>query len=103
MVGTWKLQVDDKADAATKQMASAVNMSVTFKADNTYEAEITLMGQKSTSTGKYKLDGKSLTMTSQVEDGKPVTTPKDEVITLSDDMKSFDMPNSNGMAKIVKQ
>lgn len=102
MVGDWKLVMDPEAMKAAPKDAKPPEMTIKFKDDNTFEASMLLEGKTSTATGKYKLDGKTLTMDTEMEDGKPSTT-KDETVSLADDMKSFDVPGAAGMGKIVKQ
>ena len=101
MVGTWKLEVDE----SMKKMVPADFKPPTmeFKGDNTFTANIEVAGKTSSASGTYKLDGKNLSVTMEVEDGKPTTNKKTETVTLSDDMKSFDMPGAAGMGKMVKQ
>lgn len=87
VVGTWKSSETGRDSSATFEI----------KADNTFSAQMT--GTRSDSiSGNYKLDGKTLTFTPTMEDGKP-SSDEALTVTLSDDMKSFDMPGSGKMVK----
>ena len=99
MVGTWKLQV---AEAVASKMPAGEKLDATvdFKADKTFKVDMNMGSRHQTIEGTYTLEGKTLTMTSTKEDGKE-SHDKPEVATLSDDMKSFEMPG--GVGKIVKQ
>jgi uncharacterized protein (TIGR03066 family) len=99
MVGTWQLQMDP---AINSQLPSSQKISATveFRADKTFTVDLNLGSRKEQLEGTYTLEGKTLTMTPTKENGKP-SSDKPEVVTLSDDMKSFEMPG--GMGKIVKQ
>ncbi len=99
MVGTWKLQMDE---AMTKSMPANMkpDVNVEFKADNTFAIKMKIGDRNDDMEGTYKLDGKTLVMTQTKEGGKP-STDKPATATLSEDMKSFDMPG--GMGKVVKQ
>lgn len=77
LVGVWELQ------------AEGTYASIEFKPDGTYE---TLMpGPVRTIKGRYQLDGRNLTMTTETHDGKPKEEP-DVTVTLAEDMKSFRFP-----------
>jgi len=102
MVGTWKLQLDPSLASKMPAGMKAPDVSVEFKDGGTFTASIAAAGKTQTAEGTYKLDGKALTMTTTKEDGT-TKAPKDEAVTLSDDMKSFDLPGANGMGKMVKQ
>lgn len=91
MVGAWKLVLSKETLAAAPKGAKPPEMTFNFKADNTFEGALDMGGTKSTATGDYKLDGKKLTITFKMEDGKPSKTPP-ATVDLADDMKSFPMP-----------
>lgn len=99
MVGTWKLKLDD-AVASKMPAGESVDTTVEFKADKTFAVDMKMGSRSQKIEGNYTLEDKKLTMTATKEDGKP-SNDKPEVVTLSDDMKSFDMPG--GLGKIVKQ
>lgn len=99
MVGTWKLKLDD-AIASKLPAGEKMEATVEFKADKTFAVDMNMGSKSQKIEGNYTLEGKTLTMTATKEDGKP-SSDKPEVATLSDDMKSFDMPG--GVGKIVKQ
>jgi len=102
MVGTWKLEL---SEAAKKQMPASVappDITVEFKQGGTFAANVKMFGKENKAERTYTLTDKSLTMITKTEDGKP-STEKPETVTLSDDMKSFEVPNSAGMGKMVKQ
>lgn len=103
MVGTWKMSLDD---TLAKQLPKGMQMptaTLEFKADKTFTVTTVAAGKTSSMDGTYKLEGKSLTMTVANMEGKPAPEQmkKPETVTLSEDMKSFDMPG--GMGKVVKQ
>ncbi len=91
MVGAWKLVLTKETLAAAPKGAKPPEMTFNFKADKTFEGVLDIGGTKSSATGDYKLDGKKLTITFKVEDGKPSKTPP-ATVDLADDMKSFPMP-----------
>lgn len=99
MVGTWKLQVDE-AIASKMPAGEKIEVTVEFKADKTFAVHSTMGSRHDDIEGTYTLEGKTLTMTTTKEDGKP-SSDKPETVTLSEDMKSFEMPGGDG--KIVKQ
>lgn len=99
MVGTWKLQPSDKV----KDLPAGMKPEATaeFKTDKTYTVSISMGERKDTMSGTYALDGKTVTMSATMESGKPST--EKNTVTLSDDMKSFDVPGAAEMGKMVKQ
>jgi len=86
--GTWKLEPSDPG----------VSGGVTFTAD-TFSMEFKEGERSETISGKYTVSGKTLTLTPEMEGGKP-SSDKPETVTLADDMKSFEAP---GLGKMVKQ
>jgi len=101
MLGTWKLQIDEKA-IEKREAPPGLEVSVDFKEDGKYKVTYSVMEQAQTIEGTYKLDGKNLTMTDQGKDGKPAPA---KTVTLSDDMKSFPPPSEKlaKVGKMVKQ
>lgn len=102
MVGTWELQLSEKATKMMPPGSPKPNLTLEFKGDGTFEGSADMGGKKSTAGGTYKLEGKTLTMTTTKEDGK-IHDGKPETATLSDDMKSFSMPGGEEMGKMVKK
>lgn len=103
MTGTWKLVMDPAALAKAPKGTKPPDMVFNFKDDNTFDASLDLGGMKSTASGEYKLDGKNLTITFKLEDGKPAKTPPGKAV-LADDMKSFPMPDAPpNTGNLVKQ
>jgi Lipocalin-like domain len=101
MAGKWKLEV---TEAGKKQMGLAnVEGAAEFKKDNSFEMTTKVMGTDMTSKGTYKLEANTLTLTITEANGVKSDKSTPGTTTLSEDKKSFDMPNSNGMAKMVKQ
>lgn len=101
MVGTWKMVFDPSMKDKVPAGMSLPEISMVFMADGTFNGTAESMGKKSTVKGTYKLEDSKLTMTMTEEDGKK--SNKTENITLSADKKSFEIPNSGGMGKMVKQ
>jgi len=99
MVGTWKLQPNPEVQSKMPA-GESFDATVEFKADKTFTVNMAIGSRKDELEGTYTLDGKTLTMTTTKEGGKP-SNEKPETVTLSDDMKSFEMPG--GIGKIVKQ
>lgn len=99
MVGTWKLQLDDNVKALPAEMRP--NAMAEFKADKTFTVSLKAGTRAEDMTGTYTLEGKTLVMTATSEGGKPASDK--ETVTLADDMKSFPLPGSSGMGKMVKQ
>lgn len=98
MVGTWKLMLNEDV-ARVMPADQKPDVTVEFKGDNTFRVDMKMGERAQNVEGTYKLEGKTLTMHQTKEDGKP--SDETETATLSDDMKSFEMPG--GMGKIVKQ
>lgn len=103
MVGTWKLQMDESALKEMPAGMKAPEMTLEFKGDGTVTGSFVMGEMKSTMSGTYSLEGKKLTMKVTHEDGKPSDGGKEDVITLSDDMKSFELPGAGPQGKMVKQ
>lgn len=103
MVGNWELQLDEKIMKEMPAGTTKPSVTVEFKGDGTWVGKMSGLGKDSTAEGTYKLDGKSLSMTTTKEDGKDKADGKTETATLADDMKSFDLPGSQGMGKMVKK
>lgn len=110
MVGTWKMEitpeVQKQIDEAKKVMPDMKlpEMTMTFKADNTVDATMTMGDTKNTASGTYSIDGKNLKVKMTTEDGKPSKNSREETATLSDDMKSFTInPGMGQSVKMVKQ
>lgn len=103
MVGVWKLQAGPKATDSSKMLVDSLKATITFTGAGKYSAEMEVLGQKRTLAGSYKLEGKTLTMTQELEDGKPSKNNRVETATLGEDMKSFDFPGANGEVLAVKQ
>jgi hypothetical protein len=102
-VGTWKLVLSEDAK---KQMPSGMKeptVTVNVTGDGKFDAKMDIGTEQSTASGTWKLDGKSLSFTTDMEGGKKKDPPKTETVTLSDDMKSFEIPDAAGMGKMVKQ
>lgn len=102
MAGAWKLEVSPEAMKDAPKDTKPPEMTMTFTEDGKFMAEMKFGETTSKAEGTFKLDGKSLTIDTVTEDGKP-SKSKDETVTLSDDMKSFPIPGSEGMGKMVKQ
>lgn len=100
MVGTWTLKLNDAIKNAPGG-GDAPIATAEFKADNTFEVKTKMGGSEQTVSGTYELKDKELTMKTTKEDGKP-SSDKPEVVTLSDDMKSFPVPGAAGMGSMVK-
>jgi uncharacterized protein (TIGR03066 family) len=100
MVGTWKMEF---AEAVKDKMPKDQNTDIVaeFKADNTFNVKIDLMGRKDEVSGTYELKDKTLTMHQKMEGGKP--SDETQTATMSDDMKSFTAPGMESMGKMVKQ
>jgi hypothetical protein len=104
MVGTWKLELSEEMKKNMPPGTKMPDIHMVFKADGTFEgASPSAVGAESKVKGKYKLEGTTLTMSDVEVDGKKEAEGKMETTILSADKKSFDVPNSNGMAKMVKQ
>lgn len=103
MVGTWKMEADAKALEQLPPGAKAPEMTMEFKGDGTFTARMSgISSSDSNAEGTYKLEGNTLTLTLTKEDGKP-SNDKPEAVVLSEDKKSFAIPGSDGMGKMVKQ
>jgi hypothetical protein len=102
-VGTWKLQMSEDMKKNMPPGAAEPNVTAEFKADNTFSISADFMGQKKTGSGTYTVEEKTIKMKTTMEDGKAASNPKEESVTLSEDGKSFDLPGSGGMGKMVKQ
>lgn len=103
MVGTWKLQIDESALQQMPPGMKKPDLTLEFKADGTMTGSFVTESRESTMAGTYKLDGKTLTMKMTEEDGKPRADAKEDSVTLSDDMKSFEIPGAGAQGKMVKQ
>jgi len=97
MVGTWTLEFAQKG-AVTNPSQASVKME--FKDDNTFTIATTFHGDTRSSEGTYRLDGKSLTISAKGPEGTPGDS---RVVTLADDMKSFDPPSGSAIGKMIKQ
>lgn len=95
MVGTWKFEFAQKN-------VSVAEIKMDFQGDGTFVYTSSFQGKAHTANGTYKLEGKTLTLTSQIAEGAP-TSGESKVVTLADDMKSFDPPGSASIGKMVKQ
>lgn len=102
MVGAWKLNVTPEMMKGAPAGAKAPEVMMNFKDDNTFEASVKLGTTESKASGTYKLEGNKLTLDTKMDDGKESKSPP-ETVELAADMKSFDLPNSNGMGKMIKQ
>ncbi len=102
MVGNWKMQLSADALKGMPAGMTAPTGTANFTADGKFTVNMDVMGMKQTMDGTYELKDKALTMTPKNSNGKP-STDKPETVTLADDMKSFDLPGSNGMGKMVKE
>jgi uncharacterized protein (TIGR03066 family) len=74
-------------------------VDVDFREDGTFTFLVKRGDRSDEIVGTYKLEGSQLTMTPTVEDGKP-SKEKPITVTLSDDKRSFPMPE--GAGTIVK-
>lgn len=99
MVGTWKLQLDEKANALPAGMKPEATAE--FKSDKTFSVTMKMGERTEDISGTYTVEGKSVTMAASMEGGKPSTEKQN--VTLSDDMKSFPMPGAGELGKMVKQ
>jgi uncharacterized protein (TIGR03066 family) len=99
LVGRWKLEPSAEARSSPQ---GAPTVSLEFKEDGTFSMLLVSEGRSDTLTGQYKLEGKTLTMTPTSEGGKPSSDPP-EVITMSEDMKSFPAPGASHMGNMVRE
>jgi hypothetical protein len=99
LVGKWRLEPSAEVKSSPQ---GAPTVSLEFKEDNTFSMLLVWGARSDTMTGTYTLNGKTLTMTPNSEGGKE-SHDKPDVITLSDDMKSFPAPGAGGMGMMVKQ
>jgi len=98
MTGTWAFQAKEQYRA---QIGDKMTAKIDFKDDGTFSGKVQAMNQNVDMEGTYKLDGKALTLvTTKAGDTKGSQT---EVATLSEDGKSFDMPQFQGYGTMVKQ
>lgn len=103
MVGTWEMQIDPQV---LKQFGAENNppkASMTFKEDGTFAATFSSGSATQTGEGTYVLKERELTMTATKTNGKAAQNATPQTVTLSEDMKSFEVPGSNGMGKFVKK
>jgi len=103
VVGTWKLQMSDDVKKNIPAGTTPPSVTAEFKADNTFTITADFMGQKQSGSGTYTVEEKTLKLKTTMENGKAATNPREETVTLSEDGKSFDLPGSGGMGKMVKQ
>src|SRR5690242_4241796 len=92
MVGTWVLQIKEQYK---KKVGNQVSAKMVFKDNGTFSANIHSPQGNSTAAGEYKVSGKSLTLVTKEMNGKKGAVT--ENATLSNDMKSFDMPQFGGI------
>jgi hypothetical protein len=93
MVGLWKLELPDESKGKD------ASGTVTFTEDK-FTIEFREGSRTESIAGSYTRSGKMVTLTPEMEGGKP-SDDRPEIIILADDMKSFVIPNVKG--KMVKQ
>lgn len=96
MVGTWSLKLNEDMKKMMPKDAKEPTVTAEFKGDKTFEVKMNMDGKEQVVSGTYELKEKELTMKATMEDGKP-SNDKPEVVTLSEDKKSFPLPGAGAM------
>ena len=102
MVGIWNLRINDKAVALFGPKTNYFQVKMEFMGDGTYKVLYSKGSEVFTAEGNYRLAGKKLMLTATRDNGKDVRGAT-VTVALTDDMKSFDLPESGGVGRMFKE
>lgn len=84
-----------------KEMADNLQMTAVLNDDNTFEVTGSMMGEKMSAKGTWKLEGEKLHISTTESDGKKKDKPEEQVFTLKGDV--IEMPGPAGMKLQLKK